>query len=495
MDEKKDLRTRRREALYPDYSAELQAYREKGADAEWVGRVLKKHLPNTRRSRELYDRYQNVTLPIFGRRPRFEEEEAGINNKISNDFFSEIVDFKTGYFAGKPIGYSYSVTRESGEETGPGAGVDEEAVEAAGKALTDFTLRNNLFDLDMETTKFASCCGYAARLFYHDPGGAERVMVVPPFEAVILAHTDITEPELALRYYAREQTPGVTLWRAELYDHTAAVRVFEGEDMERLEELPNAGLVNLYGACPLQGIPNNREMLGDAEKVLTLIDAYDRALSDANNDIEAFANAYMVFDNVNISPEQIEKGQKSGAFQYFQGGGTTGKIYFLTKDVNDGFIEHHLDRLESNIYRFSKTPNLHDDSFAGNASGVALKFKLTGLEGKCGMFQAKMMSAGTYMFRLLATAWRRKGLAIDPLQCVMDFHRNFPLDIASEAQAVQALMAAGLPKRVAYAQLSFVDDVEYVMDLIDEEAHGQPPPLDKDAPDGFDTGEGAEKEE
>ncbi|MDL2254009.1 phage portal protein [Ruminococcaceae bacterium OttesenSCG-928-I18] len=126
-----------------------------------------------------------------------------------------------------------------------------------------------------------------------------------------------------------------------------------------------------------------------------------------------------------------------GAFS--SGAGAAGRIYFVTKEVNDEFIEHHLDRLEENIYRFSKTPNLHDEHFAGNASGVAMKYKMAGLETKCGMWQAKMMSAGVYMFRLLCGCWQKKGIAADPLQCVMDFHRNFPLDVAGEAEAVKTL--------------------------------------------------------
>lgn len=44
---------------------------------------------------------------------RYNDNENVINNKIANDFFSEIVDFKTGYFAGKAIAYSYSQTDES----------------------------------------------------------------------------------------------------------------------------------------------------------------------------------------------------------------------------------------------------------------------------------------------------------------------------------------------------------------------------------------------
>ncbi len=461
---------------YPSFTALLRELEERGPSAEWAGRVLQKHAPNAAASRRLYSRYKTAQVPIFGRRPRFEGEEAGINHKINNDFFGEIVDFKTGYFAGKPIGYSYSPTGESKTASGPTNTLDEAAVQAAAKALTDFTLRNNLYDIDMETAKFASCCGYAARLFYHDDEGLERVTVLPPYEAVILAKTDITEPVAALRYYrvaeggpleAEGRSAG--LWRAELYDSSPYVRVYEGESFAHLREMPQKRFANFYGRCPLQGIPNNREMLGDAEKVLALIDAYDRALSDASNENESFANAYMVYENVNISDEEMQKGQKSGAIRFYNGGGAKGSIYFVTKNVNDAFVEHHLSRLAENIYRFSKTPNLADERFAGNASGVALKFKLTGLEGKCGMFQAKMLSAGNYMFGLLAAAWAKKGLYIDPLQCVMDFHRNFPLDLAGEAQALQAMCAAGLPRRLAYAQLSFVDDVEYVMGLLEEE--------------------------
>jgi SPP1 family phage portal protein len=266
--------------------------------------------------------------------------------------------------------------------------------------------------------------------------------------------------------------------KAEFYSDTE-IQYFEGqrEALKLVKSEPN-----LFGMCPLQGIPNNREMMGDAEKVLEAIDAYDRAISDANNEIDSFANAYMVYENIEIDDAEIQKSQKSGAIKFYTMGGN-GKVYFLTKPVNDGQIEHHLDRLEQNIYRFSKTPNLNDESF-GNATGVALKFKLTGLETKCGMFQAKMISAGTYMFRLLASAWAKKQVKVDPLQCVMEFKRNFPLDLISEAQAVQALISAGLPKRVAFQiALSCIDDVEYVMQLIEEEKDGITPLLDPDEDD------------
>lgn len=457
--------------LYPDYTAEIKAIDKDGITPELLQRIIKKHRPNALYNEALYNRYQAIdeSIPIFCRTPRFEDEQNAINNKLNNDFFGEIIDFKTGYFAGRPIAYSYSDTAEAQEDVG-----GEEERDAASTALMDFVTRNNMFDVDMETTKLASICGYAGRLLYHDTDGNERVMPIKPFECIILSDVDITEPKYAVRYYSTTDIHDNEIWYVEFYDNEK-IKYYEGS-LSKLEDT-GVEVPNLYGYCPLQGIPNNAEMLGDAEKVLSLIDGYDRTLSDVSNDVESFASAYMIFENVNISDKEIEQGQKSGAFKFFNGGMGDGKIYYLTKNVNDGFTEHHLDRLEENIYRFSKTPNLSDEAF-GTASGVALKFKLTGLETKCGMFQAKMLSAGTYMFKLLAEAWGKKQIAVDPLQVVMDFKRNFPLDNLNEAQTAQALINAGLPKRVAYQVLSIVDDIDFVMELIEEEKSDIPSLMD-----------------
>ena len=233
--------------------------------------------------------------------------------------------------------------------------------------------------------------------------------------------------------------------------------------------------INLYGMCPLQGIPNNSEFMGDAERALAAIDDYDRTISNNSNDIESFSSAYMVFENIMADDGEIEKAQKSGAIK-FKTGPAGGKVYFLTKDVNDTFTENHLNRLEDKIYRFTKTPNLDDDSF-GTASGISLKFKLTGLETKCGMFQAKVDAAGVYMFKLLASSWAKKRINIDPLQCFIEYKRNFPLDIVGESQAAQALINMGMPKEVAWDKaLSFIgnDDIDYIMQLIEEDMQSIP---------------------
>ena len=464
--------------IYPDFSAEMEAMDKDGFSIELLQRIIHKHRNNSIYNKKLHDRYNVVKegLPILNRECRFEKDT--INNQINNDFFGEIIDFKTGYFAGNPFSYSYNKSEKSKEATG-----GESATYEAGNALHAFVTRNNMHDKDLEMTKKAATCGYCGRLFYHDLEGFERVMIIPGYQAIILSHTSICEPKYAVRYFLSKDINDNKLWKVEFYD-SEYIYYCEGT-------LSNLTLIkqenNLFDYCPLQGIPNNDELIGDGEKVLQAIDAYDRTISDNSNDIESFANAYMVYENILASDEEIEKSQKSGAIR-FKTGADGGKVYFLTKDINDVFTENHLNRLADDIYKFSKTPNMNSETF-GNASGIALKFKILGLETKTAMFQAKVDCAAVYMFKLLASAWRKRRINIDPLQCDIEYVRNFPVDVLSEAQNVQTLINAGIPKEIAYEQLSFVDDIDYVMELVNAEMNNIPSLFEETLEDSIGVGD------
>lgn len=465
---------------YPDYAAEIEQIRATGITAELLERIIKRHEGCQIHMQELYGRYRTESdkVPIFTRQPRFTGDEdhtaeSAINNRVNNDFLGEIVDGKVGYFAGKPANYKYGTDYQAEEETG-----GEEAVEKASKALSDFVKRNNMFDISMEVTKFAAICGYSGRLFYIDPEANERAMVVPPYECIILSDTEMTEPEFAVRYYPFLDLSDRMSLKVEFYDKDK-VYYFEGQRgaLAYVDAKPH-----LFDYCPLQGVPNNRELIGDAEKVLALIDDYDSNYSDNSNDIEGFANAYMVFKNCRVNNKTMDTANATGVIGIDPDDPESPyDVDYLTKDIDGSFVNSHLDRAQDNVYRFSKNPNLNDPEFAAS-SGLALRIKMIGLETKTGTFGAKMLSADTYMFKILASSFRKKGTAFDPLQCSVKYNRNFPVDFQGEAQAVQALIAAGLPKEIAFGALSFVDDVSEVMRLIESEKDDIPD-LDDDVDD------------
>lgn len=449
---------------YPDYSGFIAEIKKNGISDVLINKIINKHRNNAEHTKDLYNRYKTRedAVPIFSREPRFKHEDDTIeelNNKVNNDFFSEIADIAVGYFAGKAAAYKYA---DSDEETEP-------VTETARKALGDFVTRNNMYDVNMETTKYATICGYAGRLFYIDTEGNERVMPVAPYETIILYENEMTEPFAAIRYYSVVDINDAESYKAEYYDDKN-IMYYEGQ-LGSLRHIAEKDQPHLFDYCPLQGIPRNRELLGDAEKVLALIDDYDKTISDNSNDIEDNTNAHMVFKNVVIDDKEMAAARKSGAFRY--NGMSDSDVYYLVKDVNDAFNTNHLNRLQDNIYRFSKTPNLNSEEF-GTASGIALKFKITGLESKCGTFEAKMTSADTYMFKLLGSSFAKKRIPFDCLQCYAVYKRNFPMDLISEAQTAQALTAAGMPKSITFEQLSFVDDVQYVLDELEKEKESIP---------------------
>lgn len=421
-----------------------------------IKEILEKHAFKRNDMRVKHARYKakQGAVPIHNR--EFEEGGNKINNKLANDYFGEIVDTKVGYMFGIPV-----ITQ-----------VDKSMVQGGASAYDDimvevirFKKANNLADLDAEMCKHAAICGYDAALAYIDKEGKERVMRVDPWGAVIISRTEITEPQYGLRYYTTWQDK----LRVELYDGTQR-HTFDSttNDMGGLAYTKSEA--HLFGYCPMWGIPNNAELMGDADKVLTLIDGYDRSFSDMNSEIEQFRLAYMLFYGVEPDDETVERMKKTGALYIpsSEGGDQQNDIQFLVKQMNHAAVDSHLDRLDENIARFARHVNFTDEAFAGNLSGVAMKYKLFGLETKATYFERKHDAATLYMWKVIASAWDVKGLKLDYTTITNKYNRNVAINIVDEANSAVALLGV-VSRRTAISTLSFVPDVDAELEEIERE--------------------------
>lgn len=468
-----------------NYRAELQALDKNGGvpTVEIIKKILDKHNPKREHMLGLYDRYMchEDGVPIFSR--EFDDTSA-INNKINNDYFSELVNTKVGYFAGAPFSYSYSQLAEEEEESDISSSVtdlfseDETTpqtqadIENAQKVIERFTIRNNIADKDLEITKLAEICGYAGRLMYIDTEGDECIKVINPWECVILARDEITEPSYGIWYYTEEMiVEGMSkeVRTIEFYNATDCYIFEDGLQGWILKD----HFKHMFDYCPIQGIPNNRELLGGAEKVLSLIDGIDRTISDCNSEVEAFKLAYLLVYGVQIDEETLDKAKRTGCFNIPPMGATESKIEYLTKQINDTFVENHLNRLEKNIYKFGQTPNFSDEAFASTTSGVAMKVRLFPLETRCAMFERKLHAANIHMFKVLSTAWEKKQIFIDPLEVIIEYKRTFPLDLQYEA-TVLASLKGNVSDQTALGLMSFIDNPEYELELMAKEKEDIP---------------------
>ncbi|CDQ22580.1 phage portal protein [Halobacillus karajensis] len=425
--------------------------KEEGISGKLIFDIIEEHKADHKRTKGLYERYKGDDVPIFKRKtPDYEDFETGrmkrlddkVNNLLNNSFDAEIVDTKVGYLFGHPIAYTY----------------DEQ--ESLNGIINEFNLRNHVEDADSEWGKMASICGYGARLAYINKDKEERIQNIDPWEVVFLCSGNISEPEYSLRYY--DGTDGKRY--AEFYDDTT-IHFFSADSGGQFTE--DETQPHLFDFNPLFGLANNKELKGDAEKVLSLIDAYDRTLSDASNEIEQYRLAYLVLKGLGADEETLSKLKETGIFELFD---EKDDVDYLTKDVNDQLIENHLDRLEDNILRFAKSVNFTDESFGGNVSGVAMKYKLMALENKCITMERKMTAALRYQYKTLFSAWQKRNRVNkdDYLGVTFSFTRNIPANIVEEAQVANSLKGIVSDKTIR-KKLSFVDNPEEEEELMQEQ--------------------------
>lgn len=432
--------------------------RENGITPEIISAMIKEHEHDRNRMLKLYDRYKAEPsgVPVLTRKPvEYEDFETGaikridnkVNNKLNNPFDADIVDTKIGYMFGHPISYQVDVDRDGKP--------DKETT--LQKELHEFIVRNNIEDEDSEWGKKAAICGYGARLAYIDTEGKERVRNVDPWEVIILSDRSIAEPIYALRYYPIEKKDGKDLFRVDFYDDLfvqSFVQMSVGGEFVLIEDKKP----HMFEYCPLYGLPNNEELKGDAEKVINLIDAYDRTLSDANNEVEQYRLAYLILKGIVADDEAIDKATRRGIIELLD---EKEDVRYLTKDINDQMIENHLDRLEENIMRFAKSVNFSDETFGTQITGVAMKYKLMALENKCITMERKMVTALRHQFKVLCSAWAKKGIcnADDYLHFSFQFKRNLPVNLKEEAET-QASLKGYVSDQTRLSLLSFVEDVQ-----------------------------------
>ena len=117
----------------------------------------------------------------------------------------------------------------------------------------------------------------------------------------------------------------------------------------------------MFDYVPVILFQNNNEEKGDFEKVEALIDAYDKNRSDSVNEVETFANAYMKFKGTSIDKEVIDNAKQTGAFEVPE----EGDVDFITKNINDTFVENNRKNLNEDIHKFSASVDMVDEKFSG----------------------------------------------------------------------------------------------------------------------------------
>ena len=390
--------------------------------------------------KNLYNRYKCEDIPI---KKRENKNKMKINNKLNNPFDADIVDQKTGYFAGIPATFS----------------IDDDIQQ---KTLSEFLKDNHYADLDSEATRQAAITGKASRLLYINSNGEPAMVNINPWEVVTVGNP--TEPTASFRFIRKSSNDKIKYLVKVYYQNN--IIDYELIESDKIEIILKKETINLFKNPTLFDIPNNEDLQSDTYKVLSLIDDYDRLLSDSSNDREQFTNAILAMYGFKIEKGSEETLKTSSLLDDLD---INSKIEYITKDINDAFLENQKNTREKNIYKFAKAVNFDDISFGGNISGIAMKFKIFNLENKCITFENKMKRALFYQFKLLSDVYSLKNIKLDYKNIKMTFIRRIPINLSDEAETAQKLINL-VSNKTILENLSIVENVEKELERINEES-------------------------
>ena len=420
--------------------------------------LIKKHSKEKRRLSKLQKYYNNENTKIATRKYKNKNKPK---NRLSHPYAQYITDTAVGYLLGKPVAYATE---------------DKNLLEA----MTDIFRYNDEADNNTTLAKMASIYGYAYEIMYLDKNAKPRFKAIDPSELIVCYDNTLEENiVLAIRYYdevVRNNDLEETVTRLEVYtkptENDKGEIIANGKIIRgtiRLESITLEDEEDYYfNDIPVNVYINNDELYGDFEKVLSLIDAYDQSQSDTANDFELFTNCMLVINGELIDDEQAENLNDVNLIQFLN---SDSDAKYLIKDIQDTALENYKNRLNEDIHRFSFVPNMSDENFSNNASGIAMKFKLMGLENLIGVKEAKFKKGLMRRIELLCAYAKMKNnsdysyLAIEPI-----FTRNTPNNELELSQIMQNLTGI-LSEETIIGMSPRVSDIQAEIERKEKEAN------------------------
>jgi SPP1 family phage portal protein len=365
---------------------------------ERVGQFIVHHY-NKQRPRliNLDSYYKGINTKINSATSR-RIDEYGADVRLGHPFAQEIVDFHTAFSVGNPI--HISVDQDNNGQ--------EDKHDQLDKINRENGVDSLFYDLFNDMSKY----GRAFANVYRE-GDDEKITRLSPTNTFMIYSNDVDPlPIMAVRYTEQSQINDdldyqpyvIETWTDDEYKVSQPTAIADGTVIDGYKVAETTKLTTL----PIVEFWNNTQRMGDFDGVISLIDAYDAAQSDTANYMQDSNDAMLVIkgdiddlldganllgnpDDEEYLEELVEQKKKlmasiKEARTLFLKSGSTGSgqqttvsADYIHKQYDTAGVEAYKNRLYKNIHSFSRTPDVSDENFASNASGVAMQYKQLGV--------------------------------------------------------------------------------------------------------------------
>ena len=362
---------------------------------------------------ESYSNGNNYT--ILNGRKRLEPEKA--DYRIRHDLGGQASRFFTGYTVGQPISIGSS------------------EIDLDLTSVDNFNSYNDIEALNRELVYDASRFGRAFELHYFDEFEQPAVALIDAKEMFTVRSADVKKEIIAAVH-------------CPIYNGKLFVTVYTNEEIVSYDNdwKETDRKINPFKMVPVVEWQNNRERLGDWEKGIPIIDAYDAAESDTANYMSDLNDAMLVIkgdvESTGMNASDIMKMKQANMLVLESGIGHNGQqtsleAGYIYKQYDVSGVEAYKSRLIKDFFRIVGLPNLQDDATFSATSGIAIRYKLVDLQQVASVKRGFFVKTLKRRYKLLqALSENLKGFeAVDANSLTFTFHENLPTDVWAEIQS------------------------------------------------------------
>ena len=418
---------------------------------DYTGRTLKR----------AYDEFLARIPRLRELRRAYTEGRVGPDPKkgpcITANYCKHVSDLKSAYVAGIPPVYS------AGTEQDP---------DPKGQEIVDLFEYQSKARMDQGIVNTLSRYGVAYEVAFQeaerDGRGVPTGRLVPksvessPFDTFV-AYDQTLDPDSVFGaiHYGFVDDDGDEEHYLDVYDKVNVTRhrLDTGAGFFAPVEEPRP---HGFDRVPITEYRNNPDGMGDFEPVLDLQKAVNSLLSSRIHDKERFANAVVVSKGFYMgeTQEEVEETLQTVMDQTYIGIPRDAEMDYLTVTFDEAGVQVLADSVVSQIHKIARIPDLTDEAFAGNASGVAIKLKLQGLNTLAQSVVSEFDAGFRRRCKLYSYAmFGEDGADIDHMGITFRF--DLPADLLTESQVLSNYLNAGvISRRTAMESVPYVDDIE-----------------------------------
>ena len=434
------------------FTIDSSSYDETSLNMAQIEQLITKHhsLVNSIKKNQ---RYYEGNHDIKNRQKKL---KTAANNRVVCNHAKDISDTATGYFMNSPISY---------------ATYDNEDQNSIDK-LTEAFDRANVDDVDGDNAHDMSVCGVAYEYVYIKQDSTEIALRNLEADHTFLVYDDTIEQNLLFGVYYYRYKDAITsqyCYRATVctknYVNTMILECNGQKHKEVNEPVPH-----YFGDVPVIEYRNNKLCIGDFEQQISLIDAYNKLTSDRVNDKEQFVEALLVIYGslMGDSSEEVSEAMKilkeNGLLEL----PSDARAEYISRTFDESGMEVLRKAIKEDIYTFSHVPNLTDENFVGNSSGVAMEYKLLGLQMITGEKEKYYKKGLKRRIELFCNYLNLKAIAINPNNVTITFTRKLPKNLNELAQMI-ANLSGKVSTETLIEQLPFVEDATSEVEKVKQE--------------------------